>query len=63
MLEYFNDRAQPVAGKVDISDHSVVTPDGATPPARWYRQPSSDLRAGMAGPASDEYAQVTAPCG
>jgi hypothetical protein len=28
MLGYFNNEAQPVAGKVDISDHNVVTPDG-----------------------------------
>ena len=41
MLEYFNNEAQPVAGKVDISDHRVVTPDGATLLARWYRQPSA----------------------
>jgi acetyl esterase/lipase len=47
MLEYFNNHAQPVAGKVDISDHSVVTPDGATLLARWYRQPSSDSRAAV----------------
>jgi hypothetical protein len=35
MLGYFNNEAQPVASKVDISDHSVVTPDGATLLARW----------------------------
>jgi hypothetical protein len=29
MLEYFNHQAQPDAVKVDISDHSVVTPDGS----------------------------------
>jgi acetyl esterase/lipase len=46
MLEYFNNEAQP-AGKVDISDHSVVTPDGATLLARWYRQPSSESRAAV----------------
>jgi acetyl esterase/lipase len=45
MLEYFNNEAQPVATKVDISDHSVVTPDGATLLARWYRQPSSESTA------------------
>jgi hypothetical protein len=28
MLGYFNNQAQPAAGKVDISDHSVVTSDG-----------------------------------
>jgi len=28
MLGYFNNEAQPVADKVDISDHSVVTPTG-----------------------------------
>ena len=47
MLEYFNNEAQPVAGKVDISDHRVVTPDGATLLARWYRQPSGDSRAAV----------------
>ena len=47
MLGYFNNQAQPVAGKVDISDHSVVTPDGATLLARWYRQPSGDSRAAV----------------
>jgi acetyl esterase/lipase len=47
MLDYFNNHAQPVAGKVDISDHSVVTPDGVTLLARWYRQPSSDSRAAV----------------
>jgi acetyl esterase/lipase len=47
MLEYFNNHAQPVAGKVDITDHAVVTPDGATLLARWYRQPSSDSRAAV----------------
>jgi len=35
MLGYFNNEAQPVAGKVDISDHRVLTPDGATLLARW----------------------------
>ena len=47
MLRYFNNEAQPVADKVDISDHSVVTPDGATLLARWYRQPSGDSRAAV----------------
>jgi len=47
MLGYFNNQAQPVADKVDISDHSVVTPDGAALLARWYRQPSSDSRAAV----------------
>ncbi|HET6192823.1 MAG TPA: alpha/beta hydrolase fold domain-containing protein [Trebonia sp.] len=47
MLGYFNNQAQPVAGKVDISDHSVVTPDGATLLARWYRHPSGDSRAAV----------------
>lgn len=47
MLEYFNNQAQPVAGKVDISDHSVIAPDGATLLARWYRQPSSDSGAAV----------------
>ena len=41
MLRYFNNEAQPVASKVDTSDHSVITPDGATLLARWYRQPTS----------------------
>ena len=45
MLGYFNNKAQPVASKVDISDHSVVTSDGATLLARWYHQPSSESRA------------------
>jgi hypothetical protein len=35
MLGYFNNEAQPVADKVDISDDSVVTPDGAALLARW----------------------------
>jgi hypothetical protein len=47
MLDYFNNHAQPVAGKVDISDHRVVTPDGAALLARWYRQPSSESRAAV----------------
>jgi acetyl esterase/lipase len=47
MLEYFNNHAQPVAGKVDITDHSVVTPDGATLLARWYRDPASDSEAAV----------------
>jgi acetyl esterase/lipase len=47
MLGYFNNEAQPVADKVDISDHSVVTPDGAALLARWYRQPSGDSRAAV----------------
>jgi len=46
MLGYFNNEAQPVADKVDISDHSVVTPDGATLLARWC-QPSGDSRAAV----------------
>jgi hypothetical protein len=40
MLGHFNNEAQRVADKVDISDHSVVTPDGAALLARWYRQQS-----------------------
>ncbi len=47
MLEYFNNQAQPVAGEIDISDHQVVTPDGATLLARWYRQPSSETAAAV----------------
>ena len=47
MLGYFNNQAQPVAGKVDISDHRVLTPDGATLLARWYRQPSAESRAAV----------------
>jgi acetyl esterase/lipase len=47
MLGYFNNEAQPVAGKVDISDHSVVTPDGAALLARWYRPPQSESRAAV----------------
>jgi acetyl esterase/lipase len=47
MLDYFNNEAQPVVGKVDISDHSVVMPDEATLLARWYRQPSSESRAAV----------------
>jgi acetyl esterase/lipase len=47
MLGYFNNQAQPVASKVDISDHGVVTPDGATLLARWYRQPSSETKAAV----------------
>jgi acetyl esterase/lipase len=47
MLGYFNNEAQPVADKVDISDHSVVTPGGATLLARWYRRPSGDSRAAV----------------
>jgi acetyl esterase/lipase len=47
MLGYFNNEAQPVAAKVDISDHSVVTPGGAALLARWYRQPSGDSRAAV----------------
>jgi acetyl esterase/lipase len=47
MLEYFNNQAQPVAGKVDITDHAVVTPDGATLLARWYRDPASDSEAAV----------------
>jgi len=29
MLGYFNNQAQPVAGKVDIADHRVLTPGAA----------------------------------
>jgi acetyl esterase/lipase len=47
MLGYFNNEAQPAAGKVDISDHRVVAPDGAALLARWYRQPSGDSRAAV----------------
>jgi acetyl esterase/lipase len=47
MLRYFNNEAQPVVGKIDISDHSVPTPDGATLLARWYRQPSSETAAAV----------------
>jgi acetyl esterase/lipase len=47
MLGYFSNEAQPVASKVDIADHSVVTPDGAALLARWYRQPSGDSRAAV----------------
>src|SRR2546421_9554287 len=47
MLDYFNNQAQPVADKVDTSDHSVVTPDGATLLGRWYRQPSSENTAAV----------------
>jgi hypothetical protein len=47
MLGYFNNQAQPVASKVDISDHSVVTSDGATLLARWYRLPSSESKAAV----------------
>ena len=47
MLRYFNNEAQPVADKIDISDHSVPTPDGATLLARWYRQPSSETTAAV----------------
>ena len=47
MLRYFNNEAQPVADKIDISDHSVLTPDGATLLARWYRQPSSETAAAV----------------
>jgi acetyl esterase/lipase len=47
MLRYFNNEVQPVAGKIDISDHSVVAPDGATLLARWYRQPSSETAAAV----------------
>ena len=47
MLEYFNNRAQPAAGKVDISDHSVIATNEARPIARWYRQPSSQSRAAV----------------
>jgi len=54
MLGYFNNEAQPVADKVDISDHSVVTPDGATLLARWYRQPSSRKRARQRRPSGRE---------
>jgi acetyl esterase/lipase len=46
MLGYFNNEAQP-AGKVDISDHSVVAPDGAKLLARWYRQPSGETAAAV----------------
>jgi len=47
MLRYFNNEAQPVAGEIDVSDHRVVTPDGATLLARWYRQPSSETAAAV----------------
>jgi acetyl esterase/lipase len=41
MLDYFNNQAQPAAAHVEISDHSVTAPDGATLLARWYRPPAS----------------------
>ena len=47
MLRYFNNQAQPVADKVDISDHSITAPDGATLLARWYRQPSTESKAAV----------------
>jgi acetyl esterase/lipase len=47
MLRYFNNEAQPVASEIDVSDHKVPTPDGATLLARWYRQPSGDSRAAV----------------
>ena len=47
MLRYFNNEAQPVAGEIDISDHRVPTPDGATLLARWYRRPSSETAAAV----------------
>ena len=47
MLDYFNNQAQPVAADVDISDHTVTTPDGAELLARWYRLPSSESRAAV----------------
>ena len=47
MLRYFNNEAQPVAAKVDISDHGVTAPDGAALLARWYRQPSSETAAAV----------------
>ena len=56
MLGYFNNEAQP-AGKVDISDHRVVAPDGAALLARWYRQPSGDSRVHPhPAPVEDAYA-------
>jgi hypothetical protein len=46
MLGYFNYEAQPVADKVDISDHSVVTPGGGAPAPRLpdARRPDDDAR-------------------
>ena len=49
MLGYFSNEAQPPASKVDIADHSVVTPDGAALLAWWYRQPSGDRMERSAG--------------
>jgi hypothetical protein len=40
MLGYFNNEAQPAAGKAGIADHRVLAPGGAALLARWYRQPS-----------------------
>jgi acetyl esterase/lipase len=47
MLEYFNNQAQPIDGKVDVSSYSIVAHDGATLLAKWYREPSSDSGAAV----------------
>ena len=57
MLEYFSNQAQPVAGNIDISDQSMVTPDGAMLLASWYRRPSSDSRAFRAWPKMPNVAE------
>jgi acetyl esterase/lipase len=47
MLEHFNNTAQPLADEVEITDHQVTLADGTKMLARWYRLPSSDIRAAV----------------
>src|ERR1700748_2495941 len=47
MLDYFNNHAQSVATDVDMSDHTIVTPDGAHLLARWYHHPSIESTAAV----------------
>jgi hypothetical protein len=47
MLEHANNVAQPIATKVEITEHEVTAADGTALPARWYRLPPSDSRAAV----------------
>jgi acetyl esterase/lipase len=47
MLAWANNKAQPIADKVEIVDHEVTAADGTPLLARWYRLPSSDSRAAV----------------
>ena len=47
MLDYFNNRAQPPAADVEVTDYEVHAADGAALLARWYRRPSGGTGAAV----------------